>query len=116
MERTPKINRFLSAAIFAIIAEAVLCLLFITFGRISITRSEDNNFIGLIMFFFHFPGLFLGSLFHLPWTRTWVVIAAFTGAVQWFLLSLGVLMIRERSRGHDAVQPECEPTRGSRRA
>lgn len=79
------------AAVLAIIAELILCLVFVQFGRISFHNSAHSNFIGEFGMWFHLPGLFLGGhLFSIPeregirWFHLAVV--CLVGAVQFFLV------------------------------
>lgn len=80
--------KFARALVIAIAIETVLCFLYVRFGSISLTRSEDNNFIGGLVAFLHLPGVILGfilsQLLGVSSFRFFLIVVVTAGLVQWF--------------------------------
>ncbi len=104
-------KKIISAAIVAIVVEAILCWLFSSFGKISMISEKDNNFIGSLIAFLHLPGLFLSSLLHLQnnANNAFMALVIFIGAVQWFVISLLVIKLWNWYRKKNAANQSPEP-------
>ncbi len=104
-------KKIISAAIVAIIVEAILCWLYSSFGEISFTSQKDNNFIGSLVGFLHIPGIFLSSLLHFQNqnNNAFMVLVIFIGGVQWFVISLIVIKLWNTYRKKNAANQSPEP-------
>ena len=101
-------KKIISAAIVAMVMEAILCWLFSSFGEISFNRERDNNFIGSLIAFLHLPGIILSSLLQLP-NNAFMVLVIFIGGVQWFVISLLVIKLWNICRRKNTTTTSPEP-------
>jgi len=96
-----------TAAIVAICFECILASLFFTLGHVQASSHDYSNPIGLLVFYLHFPGMYLLRASHhfldahtaIPYLST---LFCFTAA-QWFLLALVYITISKRLRGNNAA-------------
>jgi hypothetical protein len=90
-----------SAAVIAIIAEAVLCGVYALFGKFSLTHDRDTNIIGLFTVYFHMPGIWLAlRIFQTFNGAGWwfVPFIVFTGAVQFFLWAWFMIVMTRKPK------------------
>ena len=81
------LKRTALALLFALIAELILGVVFIKFGKFSLERSGGHNLIGNLIGNFHMPGYFLAKSLGIP-KELGMIFIVITGAVQLFLLAL----------------------------
>jgi hypothetical protein len=84
----------LMAVGLAVVAEAIVWLLFNTFGHIGGDGPDTAGAVGLV---FHFPGVMVADFLHLNDTKDAIVIA-FTGGVQFFLIFWLVITLWKNPR------------------
>ncbi|MDR3459011.1 MAG: hypothetical protein P4N60_16310 [Verrucomicrobiae bacterium] len=85
------------AALIAIIAETVLDVAYWLFGSYSVASEHGANFLGIMTAMFHLPGeRLIDYLLHSMASSVpgwlWIGFIIFTGAVQFFVLVLLILL------------------------
>ena len=92
---------FISAAAFAVVAEAILWALASAFGRVSMNGRGDN-LLGVLAFCFHWPATLLAACVLGLQGGIAKVFVIFAGAAQFFLLWLLIIAVaRDLRRKHD---------------
>jgi hypothetical protein len=88
------------ALAFAVIAEVVLGVVFLKFGKFSMERSGSHNLIGSLIGNFHMPGYLLAKSLRIP-KELGMIFIVITGAVQLFLLALVLKWLLKALQGKD---------------
>jgi hypothetical protein len=95
------------AFIYAIVYELILVCLYFAFGHIQGSSYDHTNLIGGLVFYLHFPGIYLMASLHYlldGYTAVrWLTAVISVAVVQWFVLCLCFLLISKRLSHNDAA-------------
>jgi hypothetical protein len=107
MTFTQTMKTIKQAITYAIIYELILACVYGAFGHFALSNPGNTNLIGAIVFYLHFPALYLFALLHrfvdFPFFSSFWLQMFLVGVVQWFLLCLGFLFLSKRLRGKNAA-------------
>jgi hypothetical protein len=87
---------------FAVIAEVILGVVFVKFGKFSMERSGSHNLIGSLIGNFHMPGYLLAKSLGIS-KELGMIFIVITGTVQLFLLVSLTMRLCRKLRPNDSA-------------